>query len=194
MKSLITLITVIAALAVSSCNNESKNPGATAISKKDTPPNAVVPVQESKNKGVNDLVSAYLQVKNALTEDNGREAATSAGEIPLAIFHLDASVLSPETKKMYDEVKGDIQEHAEHIGANGGNIEHQREHFELLSQDMIDLVKTSGSTQTLYREFCPMYNNNKGGTWLSEMKEIKNPYLGKKMPDCGEVKEEIRKS
>jgi hypothetical protein len=39
-----------------------------------------------------------------------------------------------------------------------------------------------------------MYNNNKGASWLSETKEIKNPYLGKKMPDCGEVKEEIRKS
>ena len=29
-------------------------------------------------------------------------------------------------------------------------------------------------------------------TWLSETKEIKNPYLGKKMPTCGEVKEEMK--
>jgi hypothetical protein len=183
---------VLAALAVTSCNNKSKNPA--SVSKKDTAPNAVVPAQETNNKGINELVSAYLQVKNALTEDNGQGAASSAGELTTAISQLEASALSPETKKIYDEVKGEIKEHAEHIGANGGNIEHQREHFELLSQDMIDLVKISGSNQTLYREFCPMYNNNKGGTWLSEMKEIKNPYLGKKMPDCGEVKEEIRKS
>jgi hypothetical protein len=194
MKSIIMMFLVIAALAVTSCNNESNNPGAASVSKKDTAPNAAVPAQETNNKGINELVSAYLQVKNALTEDNGQGAASSAGEITTAITQLETSTLSPGTKKMYDEVKGDIKEHAEHIGANGGNIEHQREHFELLSQDMIDLVKTSGSSQTLFREFCPMYNNNKGGTWLSEMKEIKNPYLGKKMPDCGEVKEEIRKS
>lgn len=194
MKSLITMTTVIAALTILSCNNESKSPGTADIGKKDTSTNAAAPVQVTNNKGINGLVSAYLQVKNALTEDNGRGAASSAGEIITAVSQLEVSTLSPETKKMYEEVKDDIKEHAEHIGANGGNIEHQREHFELLSQDMIDLVKTSGSNQTLYREFCPMYNNNKGGTWLSEMKEIKNPYLGKKMPDCGEVKEEIRKS
>ena len=194
MKSIIMKFLVIAAFAVTSCNNESKSPGATTVSKKDTATNAAAPVQETNNKGVNELVSAYLQVKNALTEDNGRGAASSAGEMITAISRMEISALSPESKKIYDEVIGDIKEHAEHIGANGGNIEHQREHFELLSQDMIDLVKTSGSNQTLYREFCPMYNNNKGGTWLSEIKEIKNPYLGKKMPDCGEVKEEIRKS
>jgi hypothetical protein len=28
--------------------------------------------------------------------------------------------------------------------------------------------------------------------WLSETKEIKNPYLGQKMPDCGTVEEEIK--
>ena len=45
--------------------------------------------------------------------------------------------------------------------------------------------------QTLYKDFCPMYSDGKGATWLSETKEIKNPYLGKKMPTCGSMKEEI---
>ncbi|MDQ6756917.1 MAG: DUF3347 domain-containing protein, partial [Bacteroidota bacterium] len=43
-----------------------------------------------------------------------------------------------------------------------------------------------------YKDFCPMYNNNKGAIWLSEVKDIKNPYLGKKMPTCGNMKEEIK--
>ena len=37
-----------------------------------------------------------------------------------------------------------------------------------------------------------MANDKKGAFWISESKEIKNPYLGKKMPTCGEVKEEIK--
>jgi hypothetical protein len=69
---------------------------------------------------------------------------------------------------------------------------HQREHFDLLSRDMIDLVNATGSSQTLYKDFCPMYNNKKGAFWLSETKEIKNPYYGKEMLECGEVKEEIK--
>jgi hypothetical protein len=62
----------------------------------------------------------------------------------------------------------------------------------MLSQDMYDLVKSFDGTQTLYKDFCPMANDNKGAFWISEIKEIKNPYLGKKMSTCGEVKEEIK--
>jgi hypothetical protein len=62
----------------------------------------------------------------------------------------------------------------------------------MLSQDMIALVKAAGNSKTLYKDFCPMYNNKKGAFWLSETKEIRNPYYGKEMPRCGEVKEEIK--
>ena len=62
----------------------------------------------------------------------------------------------------------------------------------MLSKDMYDMVKTFGAGQTLYQDFCPKYNDNKGATWLSETKEIKNPYMGKKQPTCGTMKEEIK--
>jgi hypothetical protein len=147
----------------------------------------------AKNTGtINDVVSHYLGLKNALTNDNGSEAALAAKEIGESLTKVDESSLTPEQKKMYDDVKDDIKEHAEHIGANGSDIKHQREHFDLLSVDMIDLVKATGSSQTLYKDFCPMYNNKKGASWLSETKEIKNPYYGKEMPKCGIVKEEIK--
>ena len=94
--------------------------------------------------------------------------------------------------KLYADVEEDAKEHAEHIGSNAGNIKHQREHFDMLSKDMYDLVKSFGTGQTLYHAFCPMYNDNKGAYWISETKEIKNPYFGKEMPTCGEVKEEIK--
>ena len=44
----------------------------------------------------------------------------------------------------------------------------------------------------IYKDFCPMYNDNKGAIWLSESKEIKNPYFGKSMSTCGTVKEELK--
>ena len=56
-----------------------------------------------------------------------------------------------------------------------------------------ELVKAFGAGQPIYHDHCPMYNENKGGTmWLSETKEIKNPYLGSEMPKCGTVEEGIR--
>jgi hypothetical protein len=36
-----------------------------------------------------------------------------------------------------------------------------------------------------------MYENGKGAVWISEYKEIKNPYLGTKMLTCGSIKKEF---
>ncbi len=58
------------------------------------------------------------------------------------------------------EIADDAMEHSEHIGANAGKLEHQREHFEMLSKDVFNLVKDFGTGgQTLYKDFCFMYND-----------------------------------
>ena len=105
---------------------------------------------------------------------------------------FDQTTLTAEQKKTYENIASDAKEHAEHIDKSEDKIDHQREHFATLSNDVYDLVKAMGGGQTLYQDYCPMYNNNKGATWLSETKEISNPYLGAKMPTCGSVKETIK--
>ncbi|MFN8284147.1 MAG: DUF3347 domain-containing protein [Chitinophagales bacterium] len=146
----------------------------------------------SKTVSIKEIVSNYLQVKNAFAKDNTNDAATAGKALEAAFKSFDKSTLTAEQKKTYEDIEDDAREHAEHIGANGGNIKHQREHFDLLSKDMYDLVKAFGAGQTLYKDYCPMYNDNKGAIWLSETKEIKNPYLGKAMPTCGTMKEELK--
>jgi hypothetical protein len=141
---------------------------------------------------IKEIVSSYLQMKNAFTEDNSAGAATAGKKLEAAFKNFDKSALTAAQKKTYEDVEADAREHAEHIGANGGNIAHQREHFELLSKDIYDLVKTFGAGQILYKDFDPMVNNGKGAFWLSETKEIKNPYMGKAMLSSGSIKEEIK--
>lgn len=184
----------IAAISFTACNSGGNASNENNSSNTDTAHSAMQHDHpEAKNAAsVNEIVSGYLQVKNALANDNGNEAANVSKAIGDAMQKFDKASLTPEQKKVYEEVEADIKEHAEHIGTNGDKIEHQREHFDVLSKDMYDLVKAVGSGQTLYQDFCPMYNDNKGAIWLSETKEIKNPYLGKKMPTCGTVKEEIK--
>ena len=131
-------------------------------------------------------------MKNAFTEDNSTGAATAGKKLEAAFKNFDKSALTAAQKKTYEDVEADAREHAEHIGANGGNIAHQREHFELLSKDIYDLVKAFGGGQVLYKDFDPMFNNGKGAFWLSETKEIKNPYMGKAMLTSGSIKEEIK--
>ena len=185
---------IIAALSsLASCSDNNANTSEQSI-RKDTIASPVnVDHRDSSDMATTQgIVSGYLNLKNALADDNGREAADAANAMKSSLQSFNETGLPAEQKKVYDDVKDDLKEHAEHIGANGSNISHQREHFEMMSQDMIDLVKSMGSNQSLYRDYCPMYNNSKGAFWLSESKEIKNPYLGKKMPGCGEVKEELK--
>jgi hypothetical protein len=150
-------------------------------------------VADAKNTvSIKEIVSTYLQLKNALADDNSTNAATAGKALEAAFKNFDKTALTAAQKKTFEDVQDDAREHAEHIGKNGGNIAHQREHFEILSKDICDLVKTFGGGQVLYKIFCPMYNNGKGAFWLSETKEIKNPYLGKAMPTCGTVIEELK--
>jgi Protein of unknown function (DUF3347) len=150
-------------------------------------------VTNAKNAvSIKEILNAYLQMKNAFTEDNSAGAATAGKKLEAAFRNFDKSALTEVQKKTYEDVEADAREHAEHIGANGGNIAHQREHFELLSKDIYDLVKAFGGGQVLYKDFDPMYNKGKGAFWLSETKEIKNPYMGKAMLTSGSIKEELK--
>ncbi|MEO6251975.1 MAG: DUF3347 domain-containing protein [Ferruginibacter sp.] len=140
-----------------------------------------------------EIIAGYLQIKNALANDNSKAAAAAASSIIAVLAKVDMKSISEQQMKSYMDVAGDLKEHAEHIGANAGKIEHQREHFIMLSKDMTDIIKSFGNGgQTLYKDFCPMANDGKGAIWLSEVKEIKNPYLGAKMPTCGSVKETLK--
>ncbi|CAN5541604.1 hypothetical protein BH11BAC1_BH11BAC1_09490 [soil metagenome] len=46
----------------------------------------------------------------------------------------------------------------------------------------------------VYYQFCPMANNVKGAYWISEKSAISNPYIGKKMPACGNTRDTIKQA
>jgi hypothetical protein len=148
--------------------------------------------QLKSSSPVGEILADYLQMKNAFANDNDKEAAAAGNKMVKSFENFDEASLTADKKKIFNDIRDDAKENAEHIGMNAGNIKHQREHFDMLSKDMYDLVKAFGAGRTLYQDYCPMYNDNKGATWLSETKEIKNPYLGKDMDTCGSVKEELK--
>ena len=137
---------------------------------------------------INEIVTNYLKLKNALVKDDSKGAA-NAGKVLYATLNiLDTKSLDTKLKKEYVDIADDAKEHAAHIGDNPRKIEHQREHFAMLSKDINDLIQTFGTTQKLYQDYCPMYDEGKSGYWISESKEIKNPYFGSQMLSCGSVR------
>ncbi|MGI8952235.1 MAG: DUF3347 domain-containing protein [Chitinophagaceae bacterium] len=199
MKNIIFGI-AISLVSFTACNNDNnkftednKKNSDTAQANNMQPMNGAANDATSKSgSSIKEVVGEYLQIKNALANDNGKDAATAGKAMVDALSKVDKTSFTADQKKVYEDAADDVKENAEHIGDNGDKIDHQREHFDMLSKDLYDMVKTFGAGTTLYQDYCPMYNNKKGATWLSETKEIKNPYLGGKMPTCGSVKEELK--
>lgn len=137
---------------------------------------------------VDEIVTNYLKIKNALTKDDAKGAANAGKSLFKVFAATNTNSLTSSQKKEYLDIADDAKEHAEHIGDNAGKIDHQREHFATLSKDINDLIKMFGTKQKLYQDYCPMYNDGKGAIWISETKEIKNPFYGSQMLTCGSLK------
>ena len=210
MKNTIICLTIAGMALFTACNNNRAKKEVSAhemnTMNTDTAPPASKPDDKEVNAvavtftnmdaeaaaSIKEMVSHYLHIKNALANDNGSDAADGAKEMESAMNKMDKSLLTAAQKKVYDAIEEDLQEHAKHIGKNGDNIEHQRSHFSMMSEDLFDLVKAFGGGRPMYHDHCPMYNDNMGAMWLSEVKEIKNPYFGAQMPTCGKLVEVIR--
>ena len=138
------------------------------------------------------MVDQYFQLKNALADDKPAEAAAAAKAMAEAAGRLDKSLLTAEQKKAYDALEAGLKEHAGHIAGKPDDIKVQRGHFDELSSAVYDLVKHFGAGRPVYHDHCPMANDNQGADWVSESKEIRNPYFGASMLTCGTVQEEIK--
>ncbi len=137
------------------------------------------------------IVTNYLALKNALIKDDTK-GASKAGKALYATFNaVNTKTINANQKKDYLDIAESGKENAKHIGDNAGKLDHQREHFVLLSKDINDLIKLFGTKQKLYQDFCPMADEGKGAIWISEVKDIKNPYYGSKMLTCGSIKKNL---
>ncbi len=189
MKTLILGIALSTIFFVS-CNNDGAKQDTSSATAETT--DIKVNGSTAENNGpIKVILAGYFDMQNDLAKDDDKAAADAGNELVKTFDGFDKTALTEEQAKMFAAIQSDAREHAEHIGKNAGNIEHQREHFDMLSKDLYDLVKVTGAGEKLYYTNCPMYNNNKGANWLSKTKEIQNPYLGQAMATCGSVKEEI---
>lgn len=195
MKTIKTMLTIVALattlFTIQSCKD----------SKKEVPTDTVKPEMNHNNMNASDnmmgsktqnpdvklMLADYMTLKDALVATNKEEAASAGKKLESSLSNFNISSYTSEQQKELKDIITDAKEHAEHIGKS--EMSHQREHFKILSKDMIDMVEITGTNTTLYQQFCPMYD--KGSSWLSMNKNIKNPYYGSKMMTCGKVEKQI---
>ena len=118
--------------------------------------------QADSNQSLNNVLTAYLKVKNALTTDSGDSVRTAAKELFKAIDKVPMEKLSAEQHKIWMQYAKDLSFHSEHM-KDTGKLEHQREHFMTLTTVMYKAMKALNiNTTDIYYQFCPMANEAKG--------------------------------
>lgn len=140
-----------------------------------------VTAQSKTNPQLSKLYQNYISVKSALASDDFKKTSIAAGEFLKTASSLNSKSLN---EKMLSVLKSD----AKTIAA-AKNIEAQRKPFYKLSEVMISVANENKiSDKTIYVQYCPMAE----GSWLSNEKQIINPYYGSSMLKCGSVKSEIK--
>ncbi|MCT8338963.1 DUF3347 domain-containing protein [Altibacter lentus] len=134
------------------------------------------------------ILNDYFNLKDALVADDTKKAAQLGTTLVASLKAFDSSNYTKEQQSELADIIEDATEHAVHIAESA--IDHQREHFKTLSKDITDMVAITGTKNTLYQQFCPMYDN--GSAWLSQKGEVRNPYYGSKMLKCGKVEKTIQ--
>ena len=147
-----------------------------------------------KKEVVNPLLevyTAYFDLKDALVKNDGVTASNKAKELFKAIDNVPMNKLAANQHTVWMKYMTKLSYDAEHI-KGVTETEHQREHFNSLSKNMFEVMKAIKPSFPIYYDHCPMYNDGKGGDWVSKESVIKNPFYGSQMMSCGKVVETIK--
>ena len=138
------------------------------------------------------IFDSYFKLKDALVSTEVNEAKKHVLDMKNDISKTDMSLFKGQHHDVWMNLSESIAETLA-VMSSASAIEEMRNHFRNLSDQMIAMAESFGSTNgIMYVQHCPMANDNKGADWLSKEREIRNPYFGSAMLTCGEVINEIK--
>jgi hypothetical protein len=132
------------------------------------------------DKKLNPLLNDYFALKDALVDWDS--VSTDAAAVKLKAWS-DSLVKDSAIILDLRQLIGSIG--AESDGLLGEkDFTEKRRAFSMISQHLLPLLKQAAfGAQPVYQQICPMaFNDDETAFWLSNQREIVNPYLGKKHP------------
>lgn len=134
--------------------------------------------EKKTKKSLKEIVRAYLDLKDASAEMEQKVAAVEINSLKKE---------GMEAWKQHSELYTEKLKELRHIKG----LEEKRSYFGHISEVIYCTIKSFDLNDglELYATFCPMAFDGKGAYWISEDKEIRNPYYGDKMLKCGKIEE-----
>ncbi len=145
----------------------------------------------SHDEHLGELISSYLQMKDALVNDDFEGAQSHLSSFSDEVSMNEEMNHHPEHSEMHEahhtSMLTAIQQASE-----AQNIDQLRASFDEITAELLKAVENQDfDKDKLYVQFCPMASNGNGAKWLSKSEEIRNPYYGSKMEKCGSTVETI---
>jgi hypothetical protein len=154
------------------------------------------------NNSVAIMMNEYFAMQNAFIDADTLKAKESCKKFIALVDSVDFNELKDDSVKIVENAKmffGNVKANAESLVMQT-DITEMRKDFSGISDNLYPAFKSVHYTgSTIYWQNCPMaFGEGKEANWMSNTKEIKNPYMGKNHPtykgtmlECGSVKETI---
>ncbi|MBS1616549.1 MAG: DUF3347 domain-containing protein [Bacteroidetes bacterium] len=192
---IISLSLLLALGLFSACGNSSQAPSTKsdttmAAAPKPIPTSALGQQQTGE---MMQLLASYYDLKDALVATDTAKADAAAARLTASAEQFKNSIGSLAQASSINPHMEQILKGSDSIlAAKGESIETQREHFSYISESLYAVLRAAElKNGGVYLEHCPMAMDDKGANWLSAESEIKNPYFGKKMIECGSVTDSL---
>lgn len=155
------------------------------------------------NNSFDTVMNAYFNLKAIFVEGDSTKAKAEVTNLIAALDKLPMDELKKDTTAIFATISQQISD----VKANALSIQQQpnitemRKDFSMVSENMYPLLKAIHyAGKVVYWQNCPMaFGENNGANWISNTKEIVNPYMGKHhaeykatMLGCGEVLDSIQ--
>lgn len=158
---------------------------------------------ETFNQAITTAMNAYFDMKAAFVDADTAKAKENCRKFVQLMDSIPFEELKKDTTGIYEIAFNDlanIKSNAESLLVQA-DITEMRKDFGMVSENLYPFLRTINyEGEKMYWQNCPMaFGDDKGANWISNTKEIINPYLGKNHPEfkgtmlhCGEIKDTIK--
>jgi len=144
-------------------------------------------VPESFGQELRPLIQGYLDISGGLADDDYDTARKGLIALHESLLEIGQHRLDSDAHMSWMEHYDKLHELTRRMKA-AEDLEDMRKHFQATTREIEKIAVNFGAGQLpgLHRMYCPMVDNDQGGTWLQDHDTVTNPYFGAMMLRCGE--------
>ncbi len=156
-----------------------------------TPDQQVTGANAAFKKQLQAVYDSYIFMNEAFVASDPKEVRKTAAKVKSSLQDVDMALLDGEAHMVWMKHLKSMETEIRAISSEP-DISAQRIAFAAFNDAFYAALKAFGLQHgTVYYQYCPMANGDKGAYWLSDIEDIENPYFGDQMLKCGETRETL---